>query len=483
MKKLWIRQPMRWLPLIFVLAIAILPLTASAQTPIKLHGNKFKPEDDVKLGREAAAEAEQKMQLLRDPELGAYVERVGERLVAAIPQEFQHSEFQYYFKVVNARDINAFALPGGPMYVNSGMIVAAKSEDEMAGVMAHEISHVALRHGTAQVTKAQKYSVLSGIMGMGGQILGGPIGSIAQMGAQGVGVYLLKFSREYETEADLLGSRIMANAGYNPRELANMFRTIESQGGGGGPSFLSDHPSPKDRYARINQEAESLQINTAAAPDKRDFIAAQSRLTGRGGQSFVGNQSNPAQTAQAANMGNQANYPAGNAANQPVVPSGRVESPSSRYQSYDKGLFTVSIPDNWREIEQQNGLWFAPTGAYGSANGQTIFTHAVNLGVVETRAQNAQQATDEFINSLKQGSNLRAAHGGYQRMDVDGRQGQIITFDNVNEATGRPELVNIVTTQLRNGQLFYLIAVSPTDDYKNYQGTFLTILRSVRLKD
>src|SRR3954463_13060236 len=111
------------------------------------------------------------------------------------------------------------------MYVNTGMIVNARSEDEMAGVMAHEIRHVALRHGTAQVTKAQKWQMLSGVLGAGGQIFGGPIGSIAQMGSQGMGVYILKFSREYETEADLLGARIMANAGYDPRELANMFKT------------------------------------------------------------------------------------------------------------------------------------------------------------------------------------------------------------------------------------------------------------------
>src|SRR3954470_6868762 len=212
------------------------------------------------------------MQLVRDPELVAYLQRVGGRLAAAIPPEFQHQEFQYSFKVVNAKEINAFALPGGPMYVNTGMITAARSEDAMAGVMAREISHVALRHGTAQVAKAQKYQTLSGIMGMGGQILGGPIGTIAQLGSQGVGVYLLKFSREYETEADLLGARIMANAGYDPRELANMFKTIEGQSGGGAPSFLSDHPSPKDRVAKINTEAQALQINTAATPDKHDFL-------------------------------------------------------------------------------------------------------------------------------------------------------------------------------------------------------------------
>jgi hypothetical protein len=142
----------------------------------------------------------------------------------------------------------------------------------------------------------------------------------------------------------------------------------------------------------------------------------------------------------------------------------------------------VNIPDNWREIGEQNGTWFAPSGAYGSANGQTVFTHAVNLGVVQSRARDAQQATDEFIKNLTQGSNLHA-RGGYRQVDVDRRQGLLITFDNVNEATGRAELVNIVTTQLKNGDLFYMITVSPTDEYGNYQNTFSAILRSVRLND
>src|SRR5919198_1147404 len=91
----------------------------------------------------------------------------------------------------------AFVMLGGPMFVNTGMIIAAKNEGEMAGVMAHELSHVALRHGTAQATKAQKYSILAGILGVGGAILGGP--AVGQILQGGVGVYFLKFSREYET--------------------------------------------------------------------------------------------------------------------------------------------------------------------------------------------------------------------------------------------------------------------------------------------
>ena len=167
------------------------------------------------------------------------------------------------------------------MYVNRGMIEAARTEGEMAGVMAHELSHVALRHGTAQATKAQKYGLLAGILGILGQIIGGPAGAAAQIAGQGVGVYFLKFSREYETEADILGAQIMARAGYDPRDLANMFKTIEQQSGGGGGGFLSDHPSPANRYARINQEAQYLRIENPIR-NSPDFSRIQARLRGMG---------------------------------------------------------------------------------------------------------------------------------------------------------------------------------------------------------
>ena len=142
---------------LMVLTVALMPLSALAQgTRIVAPKNGYKIQDDVQAGQQAAREAEQQLPILNDNEVNNYLERVGQRLVSAIPQEFQHPEFRYFFKVVNARDINAFALPGGPMYINRGMIEAARTEGEMAGVMAHELSHVALRHGTAQATKAQK---------------------------------------------------------------------------------------------------------------------------------------------------------------------------------------------------------------------------------------------------------------------------------------------------------------------------------------
>src|SRR4030095_11030864 len=267
------RTLIAWIALV---AITAMPFSALAQTQIKYHSNKYSAQDDIKLDRQPSQEAESQFPLLRDETVRSYVENVGRRLVTGIPSEFQHPEFQYYFKVVNARDINAFALPGGPMYVNRGMIDAARREGEMAGVMAHEISHVALRHGTAQATKAQKYGLLAGIAGIAGTILGGP--GVGQLAQAPFAVYFLKFSREYETEADILGAQIMAGAGYDPRDLANMFQTIERQGGGGG-GFLSDHPSPKDRYARINQEASMLRVS-GPSPDSRGFAQVQNKLRG-----------------------------------------------------------------------------------------------------------------------------------------------------------------------------------------------------------
>jgi Zn-dependent protease with chaperone function len=460
--------------------------SSTAPTKIVLHKNRYSPMDDVKIGREAAGQAEQKLQIVRDPQLAEYLESVGQGLVRAIPREFQHPEFRYYFKVVADRSINAFALPGGPMYVNTGAIMAAKNEGELAGVMAHELSHVALRHGTAQATKAESPSLLAGLGQIGGAILGGPLGSVVAAGSQiGGAAFLLRYSREYETEADLLGARIMANAGYDPRDLANMFKTIEAQTGGGGGGFFSDHPSPKDRYARINAEAARLQV--AANPIKvtPGFQETQQLIAGNSG-GYRRNRGNnyPQNSPSTGNNypGNGNNYPA-NGNNYPPISNARIDPPSLRYRTYDKGVFTVNIPDNWSELNEQNGLWYAPRGAFGSSNGQTVFTHGVTFGAVQTQSRNLQQATTEFVNTLTQSSNSMRARGGYQRMDVDGRPGQLITFDSVNEATGRPELINIATTQMRDGHLFYMIAVSPTDEYSRYQNTLLAILRSVRLTD
>lgn len=461
----------------WVMALVLLATPVFAQTRISYHSNKYKVTDDVQAGRQAAAEVEQQVPIMNDREVQDYVERVGQRLVESIPQEFQHPEFRYFFKVVNARDINAFALPGGPMYINRGMIEAARTEGEMAGVMAHELSHVALRHGTAQATKAQKYSILSGIGAIAGAVIGGAPGAIIGQGSQAaVGAYFLKFSREYETEADILGAQIMARAGYDPRDLANMFRTIQQQGGGGGPEFLSSHPNPANRYERINQEAAMLRVENPIG-NSREFASIQQRLRGQGSAPTM------AEIARSGRRyptqgGGSSGYPEGNI-------GGRVGYPSTRYRTFNGGnLFQVSYPDNWRELSNsQSSVWFAPDGGYGQVQGQAVFTHGINVGVAQSQGGNLRQATDAFINSLAQGNGNMRQQSQYQQGSISGRRALAINLSNVNEATGRPEIISIYTTLLRNGQLFYMIGVAPQNEFSSYQSAFRNALGSIRIND
>lgn len=464
--------------IMWMMALVLLATPVFAQTKINYHSNKYKVSDDVQVGRQAAAEVEQQLPILNDEQVQYYVSRIGQRLVDAIPREFQHPEFRYYFKVVNARDINAFALPGGPMYINRGMIEAARTEGEMAGVMAHELSHVALRHGTAQATKAQKYSILSGIGAIAGAVIGGAPGAIIGQGSQvAVGAYFLKFSREYETEADLLGAQIMARAGYDPRDLANMFRTIQSQGGSGGPEFLSSHPNPANRYERINQEATMLRVENPIR-NSNEFASIQERLRGQGRALSMEEIARSGRRYPTQGGGGGSNYPEGNI-------GGRVGYPSGRYRTFNGGnLFQVSYPDNWRELsESQSSVWFAPDGGYGQVQGQAVFTHGINVGIAQSQGGNLRQSTDAFINSLAQGNRNMRQQSQYQQGTISGRRALAINLSNVNEATGRSEIISIYTTQLRNGQLFYMIGVAPQNDYNRYQSAFRNALGSIRLND
>ncbi len=462
-------QKMRVLRAHAVVAALVLSVTiVGAQTQITPPKNKYSPKDDVKLGRDAAAQVEQQLPILRDDNVTSYVSDIGQRLVAAIPPELQHPEFHYTFKVVNVKEINAFALPGGPMYVNRGMIEAAKTEGEVAGVVAHELSHVALRHGTAQATKATPYEVGTIAGAILGAIVGGNAGTLIAQGTQfGLGTAFLRFSREFEKQADIEGSQIMARAGYDPREMANMFKTIEQQGGSGGPQWLSDHPNPGDRYSYISKEAQSLHVENARH-DSAAFQSVQARL----------HQMSPAPSTEEAtkNAGNR-RAPSGSTSGRITA---NVERPSSRYASYDEGnLFRISVPSNWRELPGNNSVTFAPEGGYGATNQQSVFTHGVEAGVMRNESHDLQTATNELVQSLAQ-SNPRMRRGGSERGTMGGRSGLRTLLSNQNEATGRTERIALYTTLLDDATLFYLIGVAPDDEYSAYDPVFNRVAGSLQ---
>jgi predicted Zn-dependent protease len=260
-----------------VVVITLAATTVAAQTKVTPPKNKYTPQQDVQIGREAAQEVREQYPLISDSQVKNYLERLGDRLVDAAPPELNHDAFEYSFTPVNLKDINAFALPGGPMFVNRGMIEAAQDEGEVAGVMAHELAHVLLRHGTANATKAQGFQIGAIAGAIAGAVIGGGWGEAIARGSQfGLGTWLMKYSRDYEKQADLLGAKIMARAGYDPRDLARMFETIQKQGKGSPPQWLSSHPNPGNRTQYINAEAQQLRI--ADRPDTGGLQQARSRL-------------------------------------------------------------------------------------------------------------------------------------------------------------------------------------------------------------
>jgi beta-barrel assembly-enhancing protease len=455
---------------VLLAAVWMVPIAALGQTRIALQKNKYKIQDDVKLGNDAAREVERQFPILNDAETTRYIENVGQRLVAAIPSQFQQPAFNYRFKVVNASDINAFALPGGPMFVMRGMIEASKNEGEMAGVMAHEISHVALRHATAQQTKQSSVGNQLGIIGMilGGAILGGQAG--AELGAAGAMAWMTKYSREYETQADVLGAQIMTAAGYDPHDLANMFQTIQrKEGGSKVPQWLSDHPDPGNRYANINHEASLLSIANPPIKVTRAFERIQARLRSMPKARSMADIQKDMKKGQgpAANPGAGGRY------------STTVQYPSSRVRTYSGGNWvTVDVPSNWQEFAADTTAQFAPDGAYGDQG----ITRGVMLGVnSDGKRGDIMRATRDYVGGLLQGNSYLSQRGGYTSTEIDGRQGYSTVLAGTSPITGRIEIVTVYTTNTNTDGLFYLNTVVPEDESGAYYSAFRNIINSVRL--
>ena len=447
-----------------VVAFSQAPAVQTRITPDK---NGYTPAQDVQLGHEAASQVRKEMPLVRDGAVDEWVQSVGRRLVRAIPPEFQHKEFDYTFEVVNQKEINAFALPGGPMFLNRGMIEAAKSEAEVAGVMGHEISHVALRHGTAQATKGQKFQLGALLGQIAGAVVGGTAGAVIAQGSQfGLGTYFLKYGREYERQADLLGAQILARAGYDPRQMASMFKTIEAQGGSSGPEWLSSHPNPGNRYEAINREAAMLRVESRA--DTGEFQTARRRLTGMSAAPTA------EQIARNRNSGG------------PVRTStaARVEPPSSQQRTYRPGNFLrVTVPANWNQIESgEGGVTYAPDGGVVEMDGRSAFTHGVQLGIAQGASGDLQRDTEQLLRGFARGNpNLRAR--GSRRETLGGRAGLTTVLSNRSDVTGRPELVSVSTTQLRNGNMLFLIAVVPEQDADVYADAFRRVRQGLQITE
>jgi hypothetical protein len=449
---------------VWALVATLAVTTASTQTRIQAPKNSYNVADDVKLGQEAAAEARRELPMLNDERVDQYIENIGARLAAAIPPEFQHPEFKFTFDVVNQSEINAFALPGGPMFLNRGMIEKANSEAEMAGVMAHELSHVALRHGTAQASK----QTLPGIASIGGQILGGILGgglgqAIGVASQVGAAAWSTKYSREFESQADILGAQMLARAGYDPRQMANMFKTIEAEGGGGGPEWLSSHPNPGNRYNAINKEASMLKIQGNG--ETGQFAAMQARLMDMG-PSFTAEQIAKGQHKTGGTRPTST-------ANRTV----KVSPPATEFRTDSPADFLrVGVPANWNRLNSRDSATYVPDGA--SFDGH--FTHGVQFGVTQGTG-NLQRDTAALIQNFSR-SNPGLRQGNAVRDSVGGRSSVTTTLQNVSDVTGQPEQVVLTTTALPNNNVFFMVGVSPQSEATTYRDTFRRIRQTIRFQ-
>jgi len=455
--------------------LSVLVTGLVAQTEIKLPKNRYTPQQDVELGREAAAEVRKQYPIIRDEKIATYLTKLGDRLVEAAPAELKQSVYEYSFTPVNVKEINAFALPGGPMFVNRGMFDAADSEGEVVGVMAHELSHVLLRHGTANVSKAQNpWLQLGQLAGaVGGAVVGGAAGSAITQGSQlGLGSLLLRYSRDFEKQADLLGSQIMARAGYDPRALAHMFQTIEaeSKGAGGTPQWMSSHPNPGNRTQYINKEADALAI--AKPADMSGFEPIKTAFASLPpGKSMA-----DVEKGGAGSGGGEANTSVG-------TPGQPVPQPSAEFHEISGGkVFQAAVPTNWTTLSGNNSIKVVPQNGYGQFKGQTIFSHGVEFGVVKASSRDLKTATNEWLKAVAQGNPELKLAAQQQAVRISQRSALATPLINPSPLGGS-EHIGVYTTFLADGNLFYYLTVAQETDAQAFQETFRKIGESIKLAE
>jgi Zn-dependent protease with chaperone function len=459
---------------------AIVSLSASgsfAQTVIKLPKNKYTPQQDVELGREAAAEVRQQYPIIKDERINQYLTTLGDRLVAAAPQELNQPVYEYSFTPVNLKEINAFALPGGPMFVHRGMFDAAASEGEVIGVMAHELAHVLLRHGTANASKAQNpWLQLGQLAGMiGGAAVGGAAGSAIAQGSQfGLGTILLRYSRDFEKQADLLGVQIMARAGYDPRALGRMFETIarESQGSGN-PQWLSSHPDPGNRTQYINKEAEALSI--ASAADTSRFASIKTTFASLPPAKSLGDLAKA--RSGGGSGGDSAPAAAVGTPGQPVPP------PAAQYRDIAGGkVFRAAVPADWTTLSAKSSIKVVPQNGYGPLNGETVFSHGVEFGITQASSRDLRDATNAWLNAVSQNNPQLRLAGTQQVVRMSQRSALATPLVNPSPLGGE-EQIGVYTTFLADGSLFYYLTVVPAKDAAAFQDAFRRIGESIRLTE
>ncbi len=463
----------------------LISLSQAGQTGARRAFNLFSPKQEMEIGRQSSIAVEKRLPLLSDAGVNEYFNRLGQTLITRAPGE----RYPYSFKIVNVFEVNAFAFPGGPIYVTRGAIEAARSEGELAGALAHEIAHVALRHGASQASKA--YLSQAGLGALGGLVGDSAAPNvIGAIGGFGFNTVFLKHGREAEAEAHALGAQILARAGYDPREMTAFFRALrcgERVGASKLQTFLDDHPDD-----RAEEHVERPQTSRVSAGDFRRIQTRVAELPCVHDALTVARRG-PTVIEEAPNRAPQ------------IV---KVERPSSHYQNYWRSgafWFQVPYPEDWLAYPSNDelGVTFIPPGGTVEARGlsRLVYGAVINRyrpigdNSLWTRLQQRSfrfvggrgalvEATNDLLDSaLQNNPHLDFARGSDRRGSIDGTSIIALTLVGRSPVTGRGERAQLYVRELEDGDIVYAIFVAPDDEYDVFRPAFERMLRGLKIND
>ena len=418
--------------------------------PLKPGFNLYSKQQDIEVGKEAAAQVRQRYQQVQNRELQAYVKKLGNRL--AKTPTVSGSGFPFSFTLLNYKEVNAFALPGGPAFVFTGLIRTSDSEAELAGVLSHEIAHVVLRHGTHRASKANVIEAPARVVGFLNSFT--LIGRLANVGLGLAldGIFLTN-SREDESEADALGAHIMSEAGYDPVALARFFEKLERRGGPGVPEFLSDHPSPGNRVEAVEAEARTLPRRTYDS-DNAEFVQAKGVIA----------KLPPPPDFRPADIGVTTADAAG-------------------YKKLSTAQFSIEYPAAWRVRgdTDSNLLALVPSdGIVFGANGEAAVGYGAVLSCFFADPDRAAlgTATDDVIQKLRRVDPGLHNEGQQKNVEIDGQPALLTQFSSDSPFGGVE--TDLLLTVARPEGLFCLIFIAPERNRGEGQDAFDRMTRSIR---
>jgi len=442
-------------------------LFAQKQKNVKPGFNMFSLEQDIQLGKESAAQIERELQVVNDPRLSGLIDRIGRKLVAANAADQKNAQFPFTFKIINEPSINAFALTGGPMFIQTGLIAAADNEAQVAGVMGHEMAHVILRHGTNQASKANLLQLPAAIAG-GLFDKGGMLGTLSQMGiGLGLNSVLMKFSRNAESDADLLGARLLHTAGYNPVELARFFEKLEAESGKGNAvsNFFASHPNPGNRVKAIQADMRFYpRANYESTAATADFNAAKAVARGM--------PKPPAKRQQGTVAA-------------PPQNGGRQPDTQARqgFKVQRTPLYAIALPDDWQSQLAQDQVSLTLAAADGllkGANGQNDVAHGVLISINQVQSQNLDNETQALLKGLLQGNSGVRQTGNSERLQVNGAPALLTAFEGQSGMRqGEREIIRVLTVMHPQG-LFNAVFVSPESRWRMAESEYQEMIRSLR---